>query len=84
MPRKSYWFEAALVPTLCVAFAILFLTDKPLYRSLTDEDSWIQNLTAVFLLTAGVMAMTTAWRGETTALPHILLRSRNGSRSGGA
>lgn len=62
MPRRFRWFEAALVPTLCAAFAVLFLIDKPHYRSLSDEDSWIQNLTAIVLLAGGIMAVLTARR----------------------
>jgi hypothetical protein len=62
VPPLFRWVAPALVPTLYVAFVVLFLANKQLYRSLADEDSWIQNLTFIFLLAAGIVSLMTAGR----------------------
>ena len=43
-------------------FSFLIATDLDTFRALTREDSWVENLTAVWFLLAGFLLFGTAWR----------------------
>ncbi|MEJ7694810.1 hypothetical protein [Daejeonella sp.] len=49
-----------IFPVLTVIFAILYLADENLYRSLIMEDSSIEWLTFAFLIAAGFLSLTVA------------------------
>ena len=44
-----------------ILFGYLLVTDPPIYLALTKEDSWIENLTAIWLFLTGLLLVVTAF-----------------------
>ena len=42
-------------------FSFLIATDLDTFRALTREDDWVENLTVVWFLLAGLLLFGTAW-----------------------
>ncbi len=64
-PQKSLDSTVGVLGYLCLClnvffFSPLFVADPWTFRELTKEDSWVENLTAVWFLLAGILLFVTA------------------------
>ena len=64
-PQKSLDSPVSVFGYLCLClnvffFSSLFVADPWTFRELTKEDSWAENLTAVWFLLAGLLLFVTA------------------------
>ena len=65
-PAKGLDSTVGVFGYLCLClnvffFSFLLAADPWTFRALTNEDSWVENLTAVWFLLAGLLLFVTAW-----------------------